>query len=212
MARLGRSQPFPWKQRRILVAAAAGTTVTPGTGSLILTGYAPVLDIGLTPSTGSLVLTGYAPVLDLKLTPSTGSLVLTGFAPTVAVNTPLTPGAASLTLTGYAPTVTATETTATPPTRRVVVRPPARRWVLAGSSVGDTYTDPAGVRWDQRVAASAEATAYTEPAAGYIRTSEPARAGTRAHLTGAAYDQGEFSASVVLVDDDIEALVLLGVL
>lgn len=262
------------------VVVASGTTITPGTGSLVLTGYAPVLDLGITPSTGTLTLTGYAPVLNLGLTPSTASLTLTGFSPTVVVNTPLVPGAASLTLTGYAlvldlgltpgagsltltgyapnvtataniavtpdtatltltgyapdvaaagsasvtpdtaslvltgyaPTVTATETAATPPVRRVVVHPPKRRHALAGEVYGDTYTDPARILCSPHVAANTDATAYTEPAAGYILAGEHARVRIHAQLAGEAWDTGEFSASAELVDHDVEALFALGVL
>jgi len=91
----------------VIVAVASGTTVTPGTGSLVLTGYAPtvVINTPLTPSTASLTLTGYAPsvVANTIVTPSTGSLTLTGYAPTVVVNTIITPSTGTLTLTGYAP-------------------------------------------------------------------------------------------------------------
>lgn len=125
MARLGRAQPFKWQQRRpVLAAGVVNTTVTPGTGSLVLTGYAPILGFGITPSTGTLTLTGYAPVLNLGLTPSTASLTLTGFAPTVTAtaNIAVTPDTATLTLTGYAPDVAAAgSASVTPDTASLVL-------------------------------------------------------------------------------------------
>lgn len=70
-------------------------------------------DVTVTPGAGSLTLTGYAPTVtatsNATVTPGAGALVLTGYAPTVTVPTSVTvtPGTGSLTITGYAPTVTA---------------------------------------------------------------------------------------------------------
>jgi hypothetical protein len=62
----------------LLLAAGSGTsvTVTPGVGSLILTGFAPTVTAGssavsvtVTPGTGALVITGYAPTVSTSDTP-----------------------------------------------------------------------------------------------------------------------------------------------
>lgn len=98
-------------------AAGGGTdvTVTPGAGSLTLTGFAPTVtatsNATVTPGAGSLTLTGLAPTVSATqsqtVTPGTGALVITGYAPTVTVPTSVTvePGTGGLTITGYAPTV-----------------------------------------------------------------------------------------------------------
>lgn len=94
---------------------ATGTTVTPGVGTLALSGFAPTVartaNQAVAPGVGSLTLTGFAPTVSqsvgLNLTPGVAALALTGYAPSVArtANQSLTPGAGSLTLTGYAPTI-----------------------------------------------------------------------------------------------------------
>ena len=67
--------------------AGGGVTATPGTASLVLTTFAPVV------STPRLVTVGKA------------TLTLTTFAPTVAAPRLVTPGKLALTLTTFAPTV-----------------------------------------------------------------------------------------------------------
>lgn len=87
-------------------AEDGNVTVTPGTISLTLTGYAPILKEVLTPTTLSLATTKYAPVLKEVITPSTLSLTTTGYAP--ALKEVLTPQTLALTLTFYAPTASPT--------------------------------------------------------------------------------------------------------
>jgi len=90
------------------------TNLTPGVGTLAITGFAPTVaqtvNQALTPSAGALTLTGFAPTLaqPQAVTPSVGALAVTGYAPTLAqsANQTLTPNAGALTLTGFAPTVT----------------------------------------------------------------------------------------------------------
>jgi hypothetical protein len=62
----------------LLLAAGSGTsvTVTPGLGSLVLTGFAPTVTAGsepvsvtVTPGTGALVITGYAPAVSTTAIP-----------------------------------------------------------------------------------------------------------------------------------------------
>jgi len=96
-------------------SGAVDATVTPGVGSLTLTGFAPTVtaqrNITVTPGAGSLVLTGRAPTVSATqsktVLPGTGTLTITGYAPSVTVPTSVsvTPGAGGLTITGYAPTV-----------------------------------------------------------------------------------------------------------
>ena len=94
------------------VAAGGGgspVTATPGTASLVLTGFAPaVLTPRLaTPGTRSLALTAFAPVVSAPrlVTPGTRSLTVTGFAPTVSTPRTATPVTAALAITGFAPVV-----------------------------------------------------------------------------------------------------------
>lgn len=70
-------------------ALAASPTITPGVGSLALTGIAPTVggDRSATPTTGALALTGATPVVSTSMSPS------------------LMPAAATMSFTGYAPTV-----------------------------------------------------------------------------------------------------------
>lgn len=109
----------PWQlfqplNRRIYFGAAAssGTTVTPSSGSLVLTGNAPTVTVPATTisaGVGSLTITGNSPTVSTPVTatPGVGSLVLTGNAPTVTVpNTTVAAGVGSLVITGYAPTIT----------------------------------------------------------------------------------------------------------
>lgn len=96
-------------------AAAGSVTVTPGVGSLTLTGFAPTVsaeqNVSVIPGIGALVLTGFAPTVSVgtsvTVTPGTGSLALTGYAPTVTVpvSVTVTPGTGALVLQGYPPTV-----------------------------------------------------------------------------------------------------------
>jgi hypothetical protein len=79
--------------------------VTPGTGSLTLTAFAPTVSAGLT------------------FTPGAASLVLTAFAPTVVGVAPVlvTPGAAALTITRYRPDVTVAAAPASQPSASVII-------------------------------------------------------------------------------------------
>ncbi len=70
----------------------SGTTVTgvnlvPGTGSIVITGYAPEISQGqhISPNVGNIEITGYAPTVSRgqHLVPDVGSIVITGYAPTV---------------------------------------------------------------------------------------------------------------------------------
>lgn len=105
------NQLFKSPQRVLMLAAAGGTSVNPGSGSLTFTGYAPTITQPqtVTPSAGTLTFTGYAPTVSqssaVNVAPGAGTLAFTGYAPTVAQAQNLTPGSGSLTFAGYAPTV-----------------------------------------------------------------------------------------------------------
>lgn len=93
-------------------------SVSPSTGALTLTGYAPTVFAtdtkNVTPSTGELVLTGYSPTVSVSdnksVTPATGEITLEGHAPIIAVteNKTVEPATGELTLEGYAPNVSVT--------------------------------------------------------------------------------------------------------
>ena len=106
-------------QRRDLFADSASgtnTSVNPGVGNLVLTGYAPTISQPQTaaPGVGNITLTGYAPTVaqavNTNVVPDVGNIVITGQTPTVtqSVNQSATPGVGSVVLTGNAPTVTQT--------------------------------------------------------------------------------------------------------
>jgi hypothetical protein len=92
--------------------------ITPGTGSLAITGYAPTLvqttNQAVAPGVGNLTITGYAPIVtrtaNQSISPSVGNITITGHAPTLAqtANQALAPGTGSLTITGHAPTLVQT--------------------------------------------------------------------------------------------------------
>lgn len=88
-----------------VVTGGAGLTVTPGTASLTLTTFAPQVNLAVIPPTASLVLTTFAPQVNLAVTPATAALTLTTFAPQLRLA--VIPATAALTLTTFAPTVTA---------------------------------------------------------------------------------------------------------
>lgn len=89
--------------------------ITPGAGSLTITGYAPVIGqtttTNIVPGVGSLTIAGYAPSVvqaaNTAVNPGAGSLAITGYAPTLAqtANQSLVPAAGSLSITGYAPSL-----------------------------------------------------------------------------------------------------------
>jgi hypothetical protein len=91
------------------------TNLTPGVGTLAITGFAPTVaqtaNQALTPSAGTLTLTGFAPTVAQgaaqAVTPDAGLLAFTGYAPTLtqSANQALTPSTGTLTFTGFAPAV-----------------------------------------------------------------------------------------------------------
>lgn len=77
-----------------------GTTFTPRTSEI-------VLPLVITPVTGSIALTGAAPVfINQRITPNTGTISLTGAAPTITVPGVITPGTGALSFTGQSPALT----------------------------------------------------------------------------------------------------------
>lgn len=98
-----------------VVAGGSGTSLTPGAGSLALTGYAPGIDRTanqtLAPTAGNLTFSGYAPGItqgaSQTIAPAGAALSLAGYAPTLVqtAHQSVTPGAGHVLLTGYAPGV-----------------------------------------------------------------------------------------------------------
>lgn len=103
-------QVFASISRRYFVGASGGgVTITPGTGALALSTYAPAISQPqtLTPAATALTLTTYVPSVSqaVAITPTTVALNLSTYAPTIAQPQTVTPGVAALTLGTYAPTV-----------------------------------------------------------------------------------------------------------
>lgn len=83
------------------------TGINPTTGTLVLTGNAPVVTnsgiLLITPNKGTLTLTGAAPLVLGVIVPNTGSLALTGVQASRLANEVRTPAAGALALTGASP-------------------------------------------------------------------------------------------------------------
>ncbi len=131
-------------------AAGGGTTLTPGTGTLTLTGQTPIrLENSIRqPATGTLTLTGRTPTLNSGMVIPTpvGTLTLTGYAPTLAQAGALSISVpkGQLTLEGTYPDLvfgpgpaTGTLTlTGTVPTLRYATIPPTGALTLTGAAPG----------------------------------------------------------------------------
>lgn len=98
----------------LTVVKSTPVTVTPGTATLILTRFTPVVSFTdnktVTPGTTALTITLFTPaaIVGAVVVPGLATLVTTLFIPTVTVasgGTTVTPGMASLVLTAFAPTV-----------------------------------------------------------------------------------------------------------
>lgn len=79
------------------------TTLTPGAGSLALTGRNPSLKLAIPVAKATLALTGRTPSLKYTLPVPKAILSLTGFAPTVLNGVIVSPAKGTLALTGFAP-------------------------------------------------------------------------------------------------------------
>lgn len=103
------------------VSVGANQNVSPGTGAITLTGYAPTVQTprNVSPGTGAIVIDGYAPTVsvtnNLTVSPGTGVIDITGYAPTVETPRNVSPGTGEITLEGYAPTVSVTENVSVSP-------------------------------------------------------------------------------------------------
>lgn len=83
-------------------APEAAITITPATGSLVLTGATPVQDMTIVPIIGTVVMTGIAPVQGAAVVPATGALTITGPPPVVIPGMIITPASGTLeTITKY---------------------------------------------------------------------------------------------------------------
>jgi hypothetical protein len=89
-------------------------TISPGVGSIILTGFAPTvtMDVTISPGVGAVTITGFSPTVTnnasgaLTVNPGVGAVTITGFAPSVLIGMTVSPGLGGVTITGFAPTVT----------------------------------------------------------------------------------------------------------
>jgi hypothetical protein len=105
----GEANPDDIELRVPTVLDPAFDAITPGTATLVLATFAPVVSTPLrvTPATRALVLAEFAPTirLPLKVTPASRALVLSEFAPAVATPLKVTPATRALILAEFAPTV-----------------------------------------------------------------------------------------------------------
>lgn len=138
-----------WFDREVIPTPVAGpVTVTPATGTLTLTTFAPTIKTPRTvvPSTATLLTTTFAPDIKISIivTPPTKTLTITSFAPSILTPRVIIPPTKSLILTSFAPTIstpkivipptTALVTTAFAPTIVLprVVKPPVASFILTG--------------------------------------------------------------------------------
>ena len=73
-------------------ATGSATSLTPGAGSIVITGHAPVISwaTALVPVAGNVVLTGHTPTItagtaNINLAPGVGSITNQGYAPSIQV-------------------------------------------------------------------------------------------------------------------------------
>lgn len=104
-------QPAPYAIGIPVAAAGGGVNVTPGVGSIGITGLAPTLDIpfAVTPGVGEIGITGQVPTIELprNMAPGVGSIGITGYVPTVSVPQVILPGVGAVSVVGLVPTVDA---------------------------------------------------------------------------------------------------------
>lgn len=95
------------QQRNIWIAAAGG--ISPGTGAITVTGYAPAIQqpITVSPGAGAIIITGYGPTISQPQTiaPGLGSVLLAGLAPDVLQPLIIAPALGSVVCTGLAPVI-----------------------------------------------------------------------------------------------------------
>lgn len=93
------------------VAQSANQSLTAGAGSVTLQGFAPTVaqSQSVDPGAGPLTISGFAPAVSQSasgaVAPDAGAVTLTGYAPSIAQPQTAAPGAGALTFTGYAPDV-----------------------------------------------------------------------------------------------------------
>lgn len=115
-------------------AAAASATITPSSGSIVVTGSAPIVGrtYSIAPGAGAITLTGLAPTVAKTahqvVTPAAGAVTLAGSAPSVArtEHQVRTPAAGDVVLAGAAPTLAVTA--------HQTVTPSAGSLVLTGAA------------------------------------------------------------------------------
>lgn len=86
-----------------LFIAPQTTTFSPNAGALVLTGFAPSVQMSVSPAKASLLLTGVAPSIRTSVGPGVRSLSLTGKTPTISKS--VSPAKASLSFTGKTPAI-----------------------------------------------------------------------------------------------------------
>lgn len=87
----------------LLSSSSSGITISPGKGSLVITGFAAILGIAVMADTGAMTIASQAPTLNFTINtaPGTGVLVLTGLPPVLNSGVPV--GQGQLTLNGFSP-------------------------------------------------------------------------------------------------------------
>lgn len=89
-----------------------GTTVSTDVGSLVLTGFAPTINItnnqNVLSGVGALTINGFASIIDLKINTDFGQLTLNGFAPSINISVVASSQTGQLIATGFSPSVVAT--------------------------------------------------------------------------------------------------------
>jgi hypothetical protein len=121
-------------------APVIATAIVPDTAALTLTTFAPSIVLGtvVVPDTAALTTTKYAPVIAYSIIPATVALSLTTYAPTIGTSITAVPDTLALILTTYAPLADVGSVVVIPGTRALVITPYAPL-VLSFTMYGGLY-------------------------------------------------------------------------
>lgn len=121
---------------RSIASGVPGVDVSPGAGSLVITGFLPVLNPSgeVRPGLGALVVTGAAPVISTtqSVTPGRGRLSISGGVVNVFSGIVLEPGGGSLEIDGLLPIVYSISATISSQVAALALIEPPSPVVLAG--------------------------------------------------------------------------------
>lgn len=189
----------PWERRIwVPVTAVAGATVSPTTGTALLSGKAPTVfrKVSVSPTVGTALLSGKAPTVATEVVatvqPTTGAAVFSGLAPTTFRQVTQAPTTGTALFSGLAPTISAITGVGVSPTTGTALlsglAPTTFREVAVSPTTGKiTYS---GVTPTVAAAKTAAPTTGTAIFSGLAPTVTTALLATVQPTTGAALLSG----------------------